>query len=164
MMDEEQKLLDRAKNLAYFYLKIRPRTEKEIVDYLSKKKKRHKLTDEIIHKTTDSLKKEKLIDDTAFIQWHVDRRSRAKPKSRMLLTQELIKYGVPKELITNFFEDQQLDEEPLAKKALAPRWARWIRFPKEKRFQKAASFLTRRGFSYGVIKKSIAEMEETEYN
>ncbi len=163
-MYEEQELLDRAKNLAYFYLKIRPRTEKEIVDYLSKKKKRHKLTDEIIKKTVDSLKEEKLIDDKAFISWHVDRRSRAKPKSRMLLSQELIKHGVSRELVTYFFEDQPLEEEPLAKKALEPRWARWSHFPKDKRFQKAASFLQRRGFSYGVVKNTIAELEKTEYN
>lgn len=163
-MTDDRELLEKAKNLAYFYLKFRPRTEKEIQDYLTKKKKRHKFSDEILQKTIEELKEEKLIDDPAFIKWHVDRRSRAKPKSQMLLTGELIRYGIPKELITEYFGDKEFNEAVLAKQALAPRWPRILRLPKEKHFQKAASFLQSRGFSYGVIKNAIAEMEKEDYN
>ena len=161
-MTEDKELLERAKNLAYFYLKFRPRTERELHEYLLKKKRRYKLTEDIIQKATDELKEEKLIDDKAFIAWHVGRRSRTKPKSRMLLTQELYKYGIPKEIIEGFFETNELQENELAKEALTTRWPRWINLPKEKRFQKAASFLKSRGFSYGVMKNTIAELEETE--
>ncbi|OGK18966.1 hypothetical protein A3G67_00085 [Candidatus Roizmanbacteria bacterium RIFCSPLOWO2_12_FULL_40_12] len=163
-MTDTQELLEKAKNLAYFYLKFRPRSEHEISEYLTKKKRRHKLTDEIIKKAIAELKDEKLIDDEAFIKWHVDRRSRAKPKSQMLLSRELMRFGIPKEMIIEHFESQELDEEALARKALAPRWARILRLPKEKRFQKAASFLQSRGFFYGVIKNTIAEMEKEDYN
>lgn len=163
-MADDQDLLEKAKNLVYFYLKFRPRTEHETQTYLQKKARRYKLTEGIIEKTIQTLRNEKLLDDQAFIAWHVDRRSRVKPKSRMLLTKELIKYGAPKELIGNFFEKEEFEEDGLAKKALSARWARWGRLPKDKRFLKAASFLKSRGFSYGSIKKAIAELEEKIYN
>src|SRR5437773_2192372 len=98
-MDEEKDLIRTAKNLGYFYLKFRPRSEHEMRGYLSKKKKRYKLTEEVIEKVLKELKNEKLIDDEMFIDWHVGRRSRVKQRSQMLLTNELMKYGVQKELI-----------------------------------------------------------------
>lgn len=161
-MTDDRELLEKAKNLAYFYLKFRPRTEKETRDYLEKKKRKHKLTSPAIQQAVKELKAERLVNDTSFIIWHVERRSRAKPKAKFLLTQELIKYGVPKDLITEYFQEKVLDEAPLAMQAIRSRWVRWSSFPKEKRFEKAARFLQSRGFSYSVIKNTIADLEKEE--
>lgn len=154
-------LLAKAQWLSYFYLQFRPRTEREMHEYLTKKKPKHKLTDAVINTMIDKLKDENLINDELFISWLVDRRSRTKQRSMMLLKRELIKHGVEKDLIQDFFEEKPLDELPLALQALKVRWRRFVNLEKRKRFEKAARFLQSRGFSYGIIKTAIAEMEET---
>lgn len=154
-------LLAKAQWLSYFYLQFRPRTEREMRDYLAKKKPKHKLTDAVIDRMIETLKEENLINDQLFISWLVDRRSRTKQRSMMLLKRELIKHGVDKDLIQNFFEEKPLDELPLALQALKLRWRRFAGLEKRKRFEKAARFLQSRGFSYVIIKNAIAEIEKT---
>lgn len=161
MAPSPDELLAKAQWLSYFYLQFRPRTEHEMREYLIKKKSKHKLTDEVIDMQITSLKEEGLVNDKLFISWLVDVRSRTKQRSAMLLKRELMKHGVDKDLITGFFEDKPLDELPLALQALKVRWRRFENLDKRKRFEKAARFLQGRGFSYGIIKNAIAEMEQT---
>ncbi len=161
---DEDRLLDRAYWLSYFYLKLRPRTEHEIRTYLAKKKPKHKFSDLHIDQVIANLKEENLINDQSFIEWFVDKRTRLKPKSTMLLKRELTKHGVDKDLVSNFFEEKPVDEDELAHSALAIRWRRYGALTPRERFVKAARFLQGRGFSYGVIKNAIAEMEKESYN
>ncbi len=161
MAPSVDELLAKAQWLSYFYLQFRPRTEHEMREYLAKKKPKHKLTEVVIDTMIQSLKDENLINDMLFISWLVDRRSRTKQRSMMLLKRELIKHGVDRDLIQTFFEEKPLDELPLALQALKVRWRRFTALDKRKRFEKAARFLQSRGFSYGIIKNAIAEMEKT---
>lgn len=160
MTDNE--VLSKALNRAYFFLKFRPRTRKELEDYLQKKAKRLKLTEAQIIKTLSKLKEQGFIDDKAFIEWYVNQRSRLKPKSRFLLGRELFKLGISREQADSYFEKHTVDEDRLASRALAPRWSRLKQLSWEKRFQRASSFLRLRGFGYEVIKKTIAEFEKKE--
>ena len=159
-----EELLAKAQWLSYFYLQFRPRTEHEMREYLTKKKPKHKLTDTVINIVINTLKEENLIDDKLFISWLVDKRSRTRQRSMMLLRRELMKHGVDKDLIHSFFEEKPLEELPLALQALKVRWKRIASLGKRDRFIRAARFLQGRGFSYGVIKNAIAEMEEKSYN
>lgn len=158
MKEEERKFL-RALNLCYYFLKFRPRTKKEIVGYLHKKSERHKLTPEIIDKAVISLTDEGLINDNEFIDWFVKGRIKRKPKSKWVLKRELNQYGVEDELVEDYFFTKPLNEEKIALKALNQRWEHFKYLPKLKRFQKAFSFLQRRGFNFDTIKKTIQKLE-----
>lgn len=161
---DEDRLLDRAYWLSYYYLKLRPRTEHEIRSYLEKKKPKHKFSDRHINQVIKNLKDENLINDQSFIEWFIDKRTRLKPKSAMLLKRELTKHGVDKDLADNFFELEPVDEDKLACSALEARWRRYVALTPRERFVKSARFLQGRGFSYGVVKNAIAEMEKKSYN
>ena len=152
-------LIHRALNFSYFYLKFRPRSKKEIVDYLHKKADRFSLTEAIIEQAVLSLEEQGLVDDKKFIEWFVEQRSSAKPKSEFALRQELFRFGIEKELLDEYFAEHEMPEEELAMKALRPRWRRYENMDRKMRFQKAAAFLGRRGFGFDVIKKSINFLE-----
>lgn len=154
--EDFQKLL----NYAYFFLKFRPRTKKEIENYLNKKiQKRHWSCDDV-KKVIRHLEELDLINDKNFIKWFVEQRILLKPKSTFVLRQELIKHGIDKEIINEYFSSYSIDEEKLAEKILQERWLRYESLDKRKRFEKAASFLLRRGFNFDLVKKTIAKLEE----
>lgn len=155
--DEDfQKLL----NYAYFFLKFRPRSKKEIETYLHKKiQKRHwSRTD--VKKAMQHLEELDLIDDRKFVKWFVEQRMLLKPKGRYVLTQELRKHGIEKELIEEYFSKNEIDEEKFAEKVLSERWHRYKNLDKRKRFEKAAGFLLRRGFSFDIASGIIKTLEK----
>lgn len=161
-MDDEvrQKLL----NYAYFYLNVRPRTVKEMRDYLAKKAKKLNSTPGVEESVIERLLELNLLDDGEFLRWYVEGKYASSQKSTFLLRQEMTKKGVPKELMDEYFAGRDVDEVPAARDALKLKWRRYSQYEAKERFKKAASFLSRRGFSYDIIKKTIAEYEEEGYN
>ncbi len=156
----DYELLQKALNLSYFYLKIRPRSEWEIREYLTKKIKRYGFTEVTIDDAVARLKELKFINDKEYVEWYARVRSREKPRSANLLRLELKRRGIAQSDLEGYFEDDVVDEEKLAVEALSRVWRRIGREERQKRFQKAVSHLARRGFRYDLIKKAIAEMEE----
>lgn len=142
---------------ACFFLKFRPRTEKEIKGYLIKKTK---VPLKIIEDVIKKLKEEDLINDEKFIEWFVDQRKIFRPKSVWVLKKELSKLGISKDLINNFFEKKHLNEEELAIKALQKRWESFKKLPQKIKYKKTISFLIRRGFSFDISQKVFKKMEE----
>ena len=154
--DDLQALL----NYAYFYLKFRPRSKKEVQDYLLKKiKKRHWSTDDV-EKAIKQLEEQGLIDDKEFVSWFVEQRITSKPKGKFVLKTELLRFGIPKELIDGYLEEHPLEEEDLAFRALRSKWQRFKNLSHKDRFEKSAAFLIRRGFPFDIIRKVISELEE----
>ena len=159
---DNNELFQKALNYAYFYLKFRNRTEKEIYRYLKKKAKRFHWTETTTMAVIKTLKEQGPVDDKKFVQWFVNQRNLFKPKSGFVLKNELIKLGVTKELVDEYLSDHPQNEEGLAYKTLRPRWQRFTTLSSRERFQKAGQFLLRRGFSFDVVKITIAKMEEKE--
>jgi len=145
-------------NDAYFFLKFRPRTVKEMRNYLNKRAVKKHCSSDDIKKVIKHLTEENLINDEEFVRWFVEQRNSGKPESQFALKGELFRYGVPEELIEKYFSEVQFDEEDLASKALSSRWTRFKGLSQEARFQKAASFLLRRGFKFTVVKKTIDKL------
>src|SRR3989338_11335441 len=139
-------------NIAFFFLKFRPRTIKETRDYLYKKVKTTHWSHEAVDKVINHLIEQKFLDDQEFVRYLVESRTRTKVKGVFAIKQELTKYGVEKELIDEYFAKTEINEEALAEKILANCWSRLKTFPKQKRFEKAISFLLRRGFNYEISK------------
>jgi len=153
-MNDLQPLL----NLAFFYLKFRPRTIKETRDYLYKKVRTTHWSHEAVDKVIDHLIEQKFLDDKEFINYLVASRTRTKVKGVFAIKQELNRFGVDKELIDEYFDKTEINEEELAEKILTSRWPRLKTLPKQKRFEKAISFLLRRGFNFETSKKTFEDL------
>lgn len=149
-----------ALNKCYFFLKFRPRSKKEMIDYLQKKARRFKWPESTIVRTIGQLEEGGLIDDKKFIEWFVNQKIARKPKSKFLIQKELQRFGIDKFLVEDFFANNLLDEEAWVREILDRKWNSWSGLDKRKRFGKAAKLLQRKGFSYGLIKKTIVELEE----
>ena len=160
MTDDEKKDFNNALHYAYFFLKFRPRSVYEVTSYLQKKSKKRKWSQNAIPLVIQRLEDEKLIDDAAFTQWFVSQRISGKPKGEYVLRQELLRFRVPERFLNEYFLTHPPDETALARRILVKRWLRLKDLPHEERTRKAYGFLSRRGFQFDVIKKTIAEMEE----
>ena len=153
-------LLQTALNYCYFYLKFRPRTKKEVIDYLIKKSERFHFTQEIIDEAITQLEEQKFVDDQKFVEWFVEQRSLTKPKSEFVLRGELLRFGVDRDLINEYFENNELNEDDLAYKTMLKRWNHFKHLPAKERLEKSTNFLLRRGFSFEIVRKIINQMEE----
>lgn len=149
-------------NKAYFFLKFRPRTEKEVRDYLYKKVSTTHWSREAAETIIEKLKEQELIDDKKFLEWFIRQRTALKPKSQRLLTRELGQKGVPENLIAEYFSSNSLDEEGLAFSILEKRWPRFKGLNRQKRYEKAARFLMSRGFGYDILKQAIDKLEKSD--
>lgn len=145
-------------NIAFFYLKFRPRTIKETRDYLYKKVRTTHWSHEAVDKVIDHLIRLKFLDDKAFIDYLVNSRTKTKVKGIYAIKQELNRFGVDRELVDEYFSRTEINEEELAEKILSSRWPRLKSLPKQKRFEKALSLLQRRGFNFDISRKTIEKL------
>jgi len=146
-------------NKAFFYLKFRPRTVGEMRRYLCDKIRKTHWSKEAVDKVIDYLLEIELLDDKKFIRLFVDQRKINKPKGEYVLRQELREHGIEKNLIDEYFSNNPVNEEELAKKVLSSRWPRFKNLPPKKRIQKSSQFLLRRGFSFRIVQQTIKRME-----
>lgn len=146
-------------NRALRFLSIRPRSEKEIQDYL-KKKQVDLLTSQ---KIIDKLKENKFLDDFEFAKWWIDQRTRIKPRASKLIKFELKQKGISDEIIKNSELKIENDFENalvLAKK----RMQRYKNHTPQKIYEKMGRFLSSKGFDYHIIKKVIEKVLSKGYN
>ncbi len=155
MDDDLIPLLD----MAFFYLKFRPRTIKETRDHLYKKVRTTHWSHEAVDKVINHLIELKFLDDKVFIDFLVRSRTATKVKGVYAIKQELNKFGVNREMIDEYFSNTEINEDELAKKALARRWEIIKTLPKQKRFEKSLSLLQRRGFNYETSRRIIDKLE-----
>jgi regulatory protein len=107
-----------------------------------------------IQTTISSLKKQGLINDQEFVKLFVNDRLRFKPRSVFLITRELEKLGVSKDIIQEYFEQQTPDEIRIAIDALQKKQNTLHFTDKKNHFKKAISYLLRKGFSYSIAKQA----------
>lgn len=125
------------------FLSYRPRSEKEVWDYL----KRKKASSQAIAKIIKKLKQQKLLDDAKFAAWWRDQRCQFRPRGKRGLYFELRQKGVTPAVIKEALKN--VDEVKLAKKALQN---------KTFSYRQAGQFLARRGFSWPTIKQVLEEI------
>jgi|SRR6185369_8057907 len=140
----------------YRYLSIRNRSEKEMVDYLTKKK----AEPEIIIAIIERLKKQKFLDDEVFARGWVTQRARFRPKGKSALKFELQQKGIGKELIEKILGEEHEDipdELTQAKNLIIRRMEKVKDLPRQEIYAKVGGFLARRGFNWDIVKKAIDE-------
>ncbi len=138
----------------YHYLAIRNRSEKEIRDYLLKKKAATEIIDSII----ELLKEQKFLDDEVFARSWVTHRARFRPKGKQALKFELLQKGISQDLIEKIFSEKNEelpDELTQAKNLIGRRIEKLQGAPRQEIYNKVGSFLARRGFDWDTIKKAI---------
>lgn len=138
----------------YRFLTIRNRSEKEIRDYLIKKK----ATAEIIEHIVSLLKEQKFLNDETFARSWVAQRARFRPKGKQFLKFELQQKGVAKDIIEQVLSEEQEDlpdELMQAKRLIEKRMEKMQGKPRQEIYNKVGAFLARRGFNWDIIKKAI---------
>ena len=146
---EFQKVFDRL----LLFASLRPRSEKEINDWL----KRKKVDESFTNTLSEKLRKLELLDDEKFAKWWVDQRIQFKFKSKRELVSELKIKGIENNIVNQILQESGLDEVGSAKKLLDKNIYKWAKFPKKIAHQKACMFLARKGFSWDIIRKAVDE-------
>mgnify|MGYP001577196336 FL=1 len=163
MDDLYQSLLD----ASFHFISYRPRSEKEIRDFLIKKLHGKSVANgKRIEQVLERLRELEYLDDTKFIRWWVEQRSTYRPKGRRLLEQELLSKGIDKSLIVECLntlstasptggKKESFSEVDLAKKAIEKKLKLWEKLPRLAFKQKVYAYLSRRGFSWDTIHQAI---------
>lgn len=132
---------------------LRPRSEKEINDWLRKHKVHKSLHKELFIR----LKRLELIDDKKFAQWWVEQRTTFRPRGKRALFAELSQKGINRDLINEVLIEVEIDEEKMARELLEKKTYRWKGLAKREAKKKMSEFLARKGFGWEVIKKVTKE-------
>lgn len=163
---EVGKLMERM----YSLWNVRPRSEKEVRDYLRKLsfKRNVKGQEEISEVSVDllisKLKQKGLLNDEQFAKAWVEARRRNKRLGKIALKGELYQKGIDKEIVDQLMSEfvNREDEEKLAEQTLEKKIKSWKSLPYLEQKKKALEFLTRKGFEYSVAKKVIEKLVKKE--
>lgn len=139
------------------FLSFRPRSKKEVVDYLDKKLPPD-FSCKIKLKILKKLKEQKLLDERQFALWWLDQRLTFNPKGKKLLSLELRQKGIDQETINEVIaeiDEAQLEKQ--AKKILEKKIKLWQNLPPKEQKHKLMNQLLRRGFDWQLTKKVIDE-------
>ena len=132
---------------------LRPRSEKELKDWLKRKKVHESLTEELFNR----LNRLDLVDDKKFAEWWIDQRQNFRPKAKRILNMELRMKGIRKEIVKDVLDRLKIDEEKIARELLEKKLYRWKNLPKLEKRQKMGQFLARKGFGWEIISKLIKD-------
>lgn len=148
------------------FLSYRPRSEKEVVDYLAKKiskfeniKFQQAKESPQIQIITKKLKKYNYLDDRQFAKWLVRSRARSQPRGVAHLRAELRMKGIDRDIIENILENA-VDERKLALASLAKLVKKWPKLKGLELKKKVYQYLASRGFSYETIKEVFAKLQQ----
>ena len=125
---------ERLVNAALRLVSFRPRSEKELNDFLKGKLKKWKVVGEpLVKKAVDRMRELGYVDDRKFTEWWIEQRNAFRPRGKRALQFELKRKGISGTFV--------FDEFAAAKKAIV----------KMKPQQEVYAFLAARGFSSDTI-------------
>lgn len=133
------------------FVTLRPRSEKEINDWLKKYKVHKSLNRDLFNR----LKRLDLLDDKKFARWWVEQRASFRPRGKKALSSELWNKGIAREIIDDVLSELKIDEEKIARQLLEKKKYKWEKLPKLEARKKMGEFLARKGFGWSIIKKTI---------
>lgn len=141
------------------FLSFRPRSQKEVIDYLISKD----VGDQVRLMVIDRLIDLKFIDDRKFALWFIEQRARFRPKGRRLIEMELRQKGIGKNTIedafTGFLQTADSDRNP-ALSLITKKMPAWERLEPAKIRQKIQGFLLRRGFDWEDVNMVLKHLKD----
>jgi regulatory protein len=148
-MDQDEKELKRAKNVAYRYLSVRSRSRKEVEQKLADRG----FPSACIASVIEHLLRLRYLDDERFARDWAASRVRTRGYGRRRIEQELrergIGTGMIREAVQELFQD--VPELAVARKEAEKKLRTLSRLTPEVRRRRLAGFLERRGFSADII-------------
>jgi regulatory protein len=146
---------------AYRFISYRPRSEREMREFLEKKLKTWKIAGTAsIDKTMERFRELGYVDDAKFVSWWVEQRSEFRPRGRRAIVAELLRKGIKRELL----EELPFNELEGAQKAIRKKLVLWARLPIIEQKKKVYTFLAQRGFSSDTIGRVIDGIGKKDYN
>jgi regulatory protein len=145
--NEFQKIYDKLVRFAT----LRPRSQKEVDDWLKRKKVHQSLHQELFNR----LKRLELLDDEKFAKWWIEQRTLFRPKGKKAIHFELRKKGLEERLIKKILSKVKIDEEKIALELLEKKEYRWKNLTNLEKRKRMSEFLARRGFAWQTIKRVI---------
>jgi regulatory protein len=139
------KLYDRT----LMWLMLRPRSHWEVEDYLNRKSDNEASKKEILKR----LDEKGYVNDRVFAERWIESRRLLKKVSKLKLRQELIKKRVPKEIIEESINADEISDLDVVKELITKK-RKISRYQDD---QKLMAYLARQGFSYGTIKQALDE-------
>ena len=132
---------------------VRPRSERELRDYLYKKIYEKKLDKNYIDRIIEKLKDKKYVDDLKFAEYYVENRFSKKGISLKRLKMELLKKGVSKEIIEEVLAGSSRNEEEEIKKVILKKRSKYDD-------EKLTAYLVRQGFQYDLVRELVRQTSE----
>lgn len=148
----------RAYALAVYYLGAKPRTRKQIEQYLIRKQ----FEEMNIRYALDRLESEHIVDDEQYAHQFAAQRLKSGLKGRHWIKQELQQLGISQELAGEAL--RTLNGEAELASAIAAAGKKWRSLkgtPKERK-QKLIVFLLRRGFPGDIAREAVKSVESEE--
>lgn len=143
----------RAYSRSLDYLSRRPRSESELDRYLRERE----VSEAHRARVIERLRRNGFLDDAAFAQYWIENRETFRPKGAMALRAELRQKGLDETIINQSLAESELDEEEGAYRVARRYVPRLAEITERHLFQqKLAAPLSRRGFSWEVI-RSVAD-------
>lgn len=153
-------------NKCLHFLSFRPRSEKEVREYLHKpafiKKANEEEKREIentIQAIIEKLKEYRFLDDNDFARWWVEQRSKYKPRARRVIAMELKQKGIAVDVIEEVLESEELpSEKEKVRKLAEKRILKYKDLPRQKIYEKMGRYLASKGFDWEIIRESIDDL------
>lgn len=140
------------------YISLRPRSEHEVRQYLSQKRKKISVSDEFVDALIEKYKGFGYIDDAKFAESMSHSVVASKSKGKRWLAMKLQVAGVEKELVSQTLASVDPDEIQAAmQKRIAKFEHKWADLDKRTRYAKAYSNLQSAGFSSSEIRSFLDE-------
>ena len=139
-------------NAALHYLDYRPRSDQEMRQRLHQRG----FDKDSIQAALSRLKEQGLLDDGDFARFWKDNRQSFSPRSQWLIGLELKQKGVPKEVIEQVVNT--IDDAENAYRVAVSKASRLADCDYQNFRRRLGDHLKRRGFSYGVIIKTIERL------
>lgn len=142
------------------YVLTRPRSRREMRDYLYRKTRdiRTKMGDikkgvsvELTTRVFERLDEKGYLNDEKFARFWIENRNVRKGSSMKKLSSELSAKGVERTIIEQLLGESERSDEDELRKVIAKKAARYSDE------QKLIAYLARQGFSYDAIKEALAE-------
>ena len=143
-------------------LKARPRSEHEARSRLAARG----FAEREVEATIGLAKDAGLIDDRVFARLWIEDRILHHPLARDAVARELREKGVPEAIATSAlveFYPEHLEKE-LVWKLARERYERLAGVEEEKRDRRTLSFLTRRGFRFGVSREIVRRLAKGDFD
>ena len=151
------------------YCMMRPRSTKEMRDYLWKKtlskkyktrtgdiKDRPGVAPALTERVLTRLIEKEYVNDESFARWWVEYRNQTKGASLRKLQAELAAKGISRDIAEKIFADSSRNDDDELQKVIAKKQKR---YPDQQKFM---AYLLRQGFSYDSVKRALDA--ESEYD